>query len=265
MPHFQRGDMWPAFATAGLFLITTNSTIRKDGALVMGRGIARQARDRFPGLAVNLGRYILNTCGRLGNYGLLVSPRWPEAKLGAFQVKVHYSQPASLELIRHSTAMLCAWCAAHPDAQVVVNYPGIGNGRLCRETVLPIIAQLPEQVTIWEYIHRQGRECPMTNPDWNFQVKVGRGRSDTGAHHRAIEIARQMLVIGRWPDHLHTLIVIHNAYDLHRHLQLSGAGVYDAGQGITVYPAAYELAAGQDYEVVPMDATAPHPIPGRCP
>jgi len=75
MPHFQRGDMWPAFATAGLFLITTNSTIRKDGALVMGRGIARQARDRFPGLAVNLGRYILNTCGRLGNYGLLVSPR----------------------------------------------------------------------------------------------------------------------------------------------------------------------------------------------
>ncbi|WP_420640502.1 hypothetical protein [Candidatus Leptofilum sp.] len=105
----------------------------------------------------------------------------------------------------------------------------------------------------------------MTKPDWNRQVKLGRGRSDTGAHHRAIEIARQLLVIGRWPDHLHTLIVIHNAYDLHRHLQLSGAGVYDAGQGITVYPAAYELAAGQDYEVAPMDATAPHPIPGRCP
>lgn len=159
MPHFQRGDMWTAFATADLFLITTNSTIRQDGALVMGRGIARQARDRFPGLAVSLGRHILNTCGRpstllktsLGRYGLLVSPRWPEAKLGAFQVKVHYSQPASLELIRHSTAMLCAWCAAHPDAQVVLNYPGIGNGRLRRETVLPIIAQLPEQVTIWEY------------------------------------------------------------------------------------------------------------------
>ena len=94
---------------------------------------------------------------------------------------------------------------------------------------------------------------------------MGRGHSDTGAHYRAIEIARPQLVIDRWPDHLHRLLVIHNAYDLHRHLQLSGAGVYDAGQGITVYPAAYELAAGQDYEVVPMDATAPHPIPGRCP
>ena len=140
MPHFQRGDMWTAFTTADLFLITTNSTIRKDGALVMRRGIARQARDRFPGLAASLGQHILKTCGSLGEYGLLVSSRWPEAKLGAFQVKAHYSQPADLKLIRHSTAMLCAWCAAHPDAQVVLNYPGIGNGRLRRETVLPIIA-----------------------------------------------------------------------------------------------------------------------------
>lgn len=151
MPHFQCGDMWTAFASADLFLITTNSAIRKDGVLVMGRGIARQARERFPGLDAALGKQILNGCGNLGQYGLLVSPRWPAAKLGAFQVKAHYSQPADLKLIRHSTAMLCAWCAAYPDAQVVLNYPGIGNGRLRRETILPIIAQLPEQVTIWEY------------------------------------------------------------------------------------------------------------------
>ncbi|MAU00703.1 MAG: hypothetical protein KC449_22535 [Anaerolineales bacterium] len=62
----------------------------------------------------------------------------------------------------------------------------------------------------------------MTNPDWNWQVKIGRGRSDTGAHHRAIEVARQLLAIGRWSDHLNTLIVIHDASDLHRQLQLSG-------------------------------------------
>lgn len=151
MPQFKRGDMWTAFAAADLFLITTNSAIRKDGALVMGRGIARQARERFPGLAEALGQHILNTCGELGEYSLLISPRWPTAKLGAFQVKRHYSQTASLELIRHSTAALCAWCADHPDAQVALNFPGIGNGRLRREDVLPIIAQLPDQVTIWEY------------------------------------------------------------------------------------------------------------------
>lgn len=65
MPEFRRGDMWTAYEPADLFLITTNSTIRPDGALVMGRGIARQARDRFPGLAEVLGQHILNICSSL--------------------------------------------------------------------------------------------------------------------------------------------------------------------------------------------------------
>jgi hypothetical protein len=143
--------MWTAYTAADLFLVSTNSTIRQDGALVMGRGIARQAKERFPGLDAALGTQVQALCGNQGIYGLLVSPRWPAAKLGAFQVKQHYSQPASLELIRRSTAALCAWCIKHPTATVVVNFPGIGNGRLRREDVLPIIAQLPDQVTIWEY------------------------------------------------------------------------------------------------------------------
>lgn len=160
MPHFQRGDMWTAFATADLFLITTNSVIRKDGALIMGRGIAKQARERFPGVAEALGQHILNTCGSLGEYGLLISPRWPTAKLGAFQVKRHFSQIASLELIRRSTAALCAWCSEHPDASVHLNFPGIGNGRLRCENVLPIISQLPDQVTIWEYRQSGKKNIP---------------------------------------------------------------------------------------------------------
>jgi hypothetical protein len=92
----------------------------------------------------------------------------------------------------------------------------------------------------------------MTNPDWNLQVKIGRGRSDTGTHHRAIEVARQLLAIGRWPDHLNTLIVIHDAYDQHRQLQLSGPGTYHADFNVVVYPAVYELVAGQDYQIASM-------------
>lgn len=151
MPQLRLGNMWTAYTAADLFLVSTNSTIRQDGALVMGRGIARQAKERFPGLDAALGRQVQALCGNQGIYGLLVSPRWPAAKLGAFQVKQHYSQPASLELIRRSTAALCAWCAEHPDAQVALNFPGIGNGRLRRADVLPIIAQLPDWVAIWEY------------------------------------------------------------------------------------------------------------------
>jgi hypothetical protein len=95
----------------------------------------------------------------------------------------------------------------------------------------------------------------MTNPDWNLQVKIGRGRSDTGAHHRAIEVARQLLAVGRWPDPLNTLIVIHEACDRHRRLQQSGPGAYHADYNVVVYPAVYELEAGQDYEIVSMPAS----------
>ncbi|MFW6042645.1 MAG: hypothetical protein ACOC9C_03095, partial [Chloroflexota bacterium] len=87
--------MWTAYDDADLFLITTNSTLKKNGALVMGRGIAQQARNRFPGLDLALGREIARRCGNRGEYGLLVSPRWPAAKLGAFQVKTDYGRPAS--------------------------------------------------------------------------------------------------------------------------------------------------------------------------
>lgn len=159
MPQFRLGNMWTTYAAADLFLITTNATITVRGALVMGRGIARQAKERFPDLDIALGRQIQALCGNQGIYGLLISPRWPAAKLGAFQVKQHYSQPAStsaslstsLELTRRSTAALCAWCIEHSTARVALNFPGIGNGRLRREDVLPMVIQLPDQVTIWEY------------------------------------------------------------------------------------------------------------------
>jgi hypothetical protein len=60
-------------------------------------------------------------------------------------------QAQGLELIRRSTAALCAWCANHPNAGVHLNFPDNGNGRLRREDVLPIVTQLPDQVAIWEY------------------------------------------------------------------------------------------------------------------
>lgn len=165
MAQFCRGNMWTAYDDADLFLITTNSTLKKNGALVMGRGIARQARDRFDGLDVALGREIARLCGNRSEYGLLVSPRWPAAKLGVFQVKTHYDRPASLSLIRRSVATLLAWCERHPDAAVHLNFPGIGNGELARAQVLPLLKSLPANVHVWEYgrAPTSARKEPWTN------------------------------------------------------------------------------------------------------
>jgi hypothetical protein len=143
--------MWTAYETSDLFLITTNSTLKANGALVMGRGIARQARGRFPGLDQALGKEIGKTCGDQGVYHLLVSPRWPRARLGCFQVKRHWAHPAAPALIQGSCAALTRWAHAHPGRQICLNFPGIGNGRLPRTAVLPLLTSLPDTVTIWEY------------------------------------------------------------------------------------------------------------------
>jgi hypothetical protein len=142
--------MWSVYDEAGLFVITTNSVIKNNKALVMGAGIAKQTRDRFPGIDKAIGQRILQICKAGGIYGLIVSDRWPAGKIAAFQTKTNYSDPASLSLIKQSTEMLAEWCRNNPNQQVHINFPGIGNGGLHRTTVLPIIQTLPNNVTVWE-------------------------------------------------------------------------------------------------------------------
>lgn len=164
MPNFVTSDMWSAYKTAGLFLVTTNCTVKKSSkALVMGRGIARQAQDRFPGLDVALGRQILALCGNLGRYDPLVSPRWPVMKLGIFQVKRHYGRPADLKIIEGSTINLKEWAFAHPGIVIHLNFPGIGNGGLPSGIVRPFLEPLPDNVYIWEYAI--GRSKGFYEPD----------------------------------------------------------------------------------------------------
>lgn len=110
-----QGDMWSAFDQADLFLITTNGTLTRDGKLVMGAVVAKQARDRFPGQGAALGKAVEQAGER---YGLPVSPRWPVAKLGAFQTKAHLRERSSLELIAFATRTLLVWCEEHPTADV---------------------------------------------------------------------------------------------------------------------------------------------------
>lgn len=70
-----QGNIWSVFEQADLFLVTTNATLNRQGALVMGAGIARQARDRFPGLDQKLGKAV----AFIGShYGVLFPTAWPE-------------------------------------------------------------------------------------------------------------------------------------------------------------------------------------------
>ncbi len=159
----ESGDMWSILEVTNLFLITSNSTIKKNGALVMGRGLAREARDRVPGLDLEAGRAVTRSAiaGR-SDYGLVILPTCP---FGLFQVKRAFKQPALLPLIERATFDLLKllerardgyarspWSPHEPFhlLRVDLNFPGIGNGGLGRDDVLPIIASLPDIVHVWE-------------------------------------------------------------------------------------------------------------------
>ena len=144
----ERGDMWSAFGS-GIFMITTNPIRRKDGAVVMGRGIALEAKTRFPNLPYDFGKQLerfphLNSVGLIGNYD--------GVPIYYFMVKDHWREPASLEIIERSVSAVDYWFyISDTNDRVDLNFPGIGNGKLNREEVLPIIEKLPDNFHIWEY------------------------------------------------------------------------------------------------------------------
>lgn len=141
------GNIWSHYHSADLFLFTANSKIRPSGCLVMGAGVARQVRDKFPGIDKDLGTKILALNASSGEYGLIV-PRNAKYKIGAFQTKIEFWQDSRLSLIQKSTDMLIK--IAHNYAKIHMPLPGCGNGNLTLEQVLPIISQLPANVTVWQ-------------------------------------------------------------------------------------------------------------------
>jgi len=144
----KQGDMLANLVQGDIYLVTTNSYIRKDGALVMGRGAAKQLATMFPNLPFELGKRIEH----LGEYnvGVLTQTNDSKLSLGAFQVKYNFADAADLDLIGRSVDELHR--LAVEDGRVFhVNFPGIGNGRLTYDSVLPLLASLPDNVCVWTF------------------------------------------------------------------------------------------------------------------
>lgn len=149
-----RGNMF--LHPASLILVTTNSYVRSNGTLVMGRGAASEIKCYYPPAESVFG-HLVKACPGVGlkRYGVLLAPRvgnWlpglPQYQWGIFQVKYHWNKPALPDLISHSTSKLME--IAHLYPSISLNFPGIGNGGLGRDEVLPLIECLPSNVTVWE-------------------------------------------------------------------------------------------------------------------
>jgi len=143
-----------------MYVVTTNATITLKGKLVMGRGAAEQATKRLKGIQKEAADVIkfhawINRLSKPPLYGFLPVrlPRPEEGKygFGIFQVKSHYSNKADLDIISTSASGLRVWALENSEVTIRMNYPGIGNGRLDKSSVIALIRGLPDNVYIYHY------------------------------------------------------------------------------------------------------------------
>lgn len=129
-----KGNLWDY--PADYRVITTNGTVKKNGACVMGRGCAAEASKRYPKLPFDLGELIKTGGNRLWAF--------PEYCLISFPVKHNWWEKADPDLIVTSANSLLGCC----DVDIVMPRPGCGNGGLKWEDVKPLISFLPDRIHV---------------------------------------------------------------------------------------------------------------------
>lgn len=150
MPTFEKGDMWSIFGKTQRFIITTNPVINSKGAVVMGRGIAKQFADRYPAGPFDMAKNITKDID-LGYEPLFGRIHvYDKQAVYYFMVKRHWREAAHPAVIRDAARELRISAMDRPQERFDLNFPGIGNGKLPREQVLPLLDDLPSNVHIWE-------------------------------------------------------------------------------------------------------------------
>jgi len=146
----EKGNMWDVFPTTDVFMVTTNPIRRTDGAVVMGRGIALEAKLKFPTLPYDFGQALSEVDPNMGQQFVGKIGEYENTPVWWFMVKSHWRDHADLGIIASSCFYLKQGIAKEVN-RIDLNFPGIGNGKLPRDSVLYLLEDLPDNVHIWEY------------------------------------------------------------------------------------------------------------------
>ena len=128
------GDLWTIKADARV--IPTNGSVRRDGAAVMGRGVALQAKRRHPKLEEAIGAFI----SAYGNRVYFLFFR--DENLVTFPVKHRWQEKAKLKLIENSCQQLVRLTKPRRWwKRIALPRVGCGNGGLDWKDVKPILEE----------------------------------------------------------------------------------------------------------------------------
>ena|SRR5687767_9056152 len=145
------GDIWEMGARPNsVVCITTNGYVNSRGECVMGRGVAKQAKGKYPGIAKVLGGLIRTAGNHVHWIGRGLGEDDQHVWLFSFPTKHVWWRPSQLDLIRQSAAELVTWANSHTDLTFYLPRPGCQNGGLRWAEVKPVLedAMLPDNVVV---------------------------------------------------------------------------------------------------------------------
>ncbi len=133
------GDIWDFHEKGCWIVITTNGNVKANGEAVMGKGIALQAKTRFPALPLDLGRRIKGCAMSYGEWSEGNNLKvFHQYRIITFPTKHNWWEKADLVLIEESCRQLQAACHGNQDTKYLVR-PGCGIGGLDWKDVKPIL------------------------------------------------------------------------------------------------------------------------------
>lgn len=127
-----------------VYMFTANSTIRKNGALVMGAGVAKVVRDKYKGVDSEFGKNI--------NHHSVFGVKFLKHEntfIGAFQTKVNWQEDSPLDVVKVSVHKLMCVAKARPHLTFHLPCPAINHGGKSVEEVLPLLESLPDNVIVY--------------------------------------------------------------------------------------------------------------------
>lgn len=126
------GNLWEY--PAEYRCITTNGVLNSRSELIMGAGVALEAKRRFPGLPAKLGKYVYV----FGNRPFIC----PTERIITFPTKQDWRNKSSLVLISLSAQHLLRIADKWNIRSIAIPRPGCGNGGLSWDDVKPILSPL---------------------------------------------------------------------------------------------------------------------------
>lgn len=128
-----------------ILCVTTNGTVKKNGAAVMGRGYALEAKNKILGIDEQLGKKIKES-GNKVNFLQCYPEGLGQVCIYAFPVKHNWWEDADLKLIEKSCLELKEIKIDNLLPKVLLPRPGCGNGKLDWETqVRPLVESILDE------------------------------------------------------------------------------------------------------------------------